>query len=145
MRFTNDNLDQIRAELNNVLRNYGISHTMDFKIGKFTYNDNSFKTTLEAFNTETGISGEQASFNQGRGKFGIPADWYGAIVELSGVEYEVVGINTRARKYPISLRNTTTGNIDKKCSADLIRGLLRTPNPMRNVTPAPLEITQVVV
>jgi len=43
------------------------------------------------------------------------------VVEINGSKYSVNGVNARARKYPINLKNLNTGMVDKKCSASMIR------------------------
>lgn len=137
MNFNNDNLDQIRKELNDVLARYGASNSIDFKIGKMTYNTDSFSLKLEAFNTDAGGTAEQMSFEQGCARFGIPREWYGKSIDINGIDYIISGVNTRARKYPISLRNSNTGNVDKKCSVDMVSASLikRKLSGERNVTP----------
>lgn len=148
MNFDNSNLDKIRKELNDVLARYGASNSIDFKIGKMTYNGDHFSAKLEAFNTESGGTAEQMSFEQGCAKFGIPAQWYGKSIMIQGNEYIVCGINTRARKYPINLRNAITGNVEKKCGTDMVAAALIRMAPKsgeRNVTPTPAQITGSVI
>lgn len=124
MTFDNKSLNSIREDLNRVLKSYGIQNNIDFKIGRISYTDDTFKTTLEAFNTENGGDAAQLAFEKDRYKFGVPADWFGSRVEINGVGYLVNGINPRARKYPISLKNEVTGVVDRKCGVDMVRNQL---------------------
>ena len=121
MVFDKNTLDSIREDLNKVLKSYGIQKNIDFKIGKISYTESNFRTTLEAFNIENGGNADQIAFEQNCHRFGIPSDWFGKDVEINGSRYSVNGVNTRARKYPINLKNLNTGMVDKKCSASMIR------------------------
>jgi len=110
MAFTNDNIDDVRRELEVVLRKYGIASGTDFKVGRITYNKNSFKTSIECFSTEeTGAGAEESMFARDCKKFGIPADWYNSICNFNGEKYRIIAVNTRARKYPLEMKHIGTG------------------------------------
>jgi len=125
MKFDGKTLDNIREDLNNVLKSYGIQNNIDFKIGRISYTEDTFRTTLEAFNTENGGDADQIAFEKNRQRFGIPSDWFGKTVTINGKEYAVNGVNPRARKYPISLKNVETGIVDRKATVDMVRTELR--------------------
>lgn len=134
MKFDNQRLDSIRQDLNRVLKSYGVQQNIDFKIGKITYTDDSFKVSLEAFDTQRGGSAEQISYEKNCMKFGLQQDWYGKEITLNGRRYTVADINTRARKYPVVLRNANTGLIDTRCPANVVIRELGANSPLRNPT-----------
>lgn len=125
MKFDNSNLDKIRKELNDVLSKYGVRNDFEFKLGRFSYQDNSFKASLECFNVEGGLSAEKIAFDKNCYSKNVPFDWYGKIIKQVGEDYMIVGVNTRGRKYPIMLKNVATGIIDRKSDIMSIRHQLQ--------------------
>jgi hypothetical protein len=124
MEFTKDNLDDIRKELNDVLQRYGVTKDVEFQIGNITFEDNSFRTTLKAFNVEGGIDAAQVEFEKWCYKFGVQKSWYGKDITFKGKQYRIAGIKPRARKFPVILFSYDTGKKDTAVTVDSIRGLV---------------------
>jgi hypothetical protein len=127
MEFDKNSLELIRKELNDVLSKYGVRHDLEFKIGNISYQENSFKTSLECFNTEGGQSAEKIAFDKNCYVKNVPSNWYGKIIQMSGKDYMIAGVNTRGRKYPIMLKNVLTGVVDMKCDIGTVRTKLQKP------------------
>lgn len=124
MTFTKDNLNDIRKELNGVLESYGVTKDIEFKFGNITFEDNSFRTTLQAFNTAGGNDSSKLEFEKYCFKFGVPRDWYRKELSWKGVDYKIAGIRPRARKFPILLENVSTGEQRVCLTVDSVRGLV---------------------
>ena len=122
MEFTKDNLNDIRKELNDVLQRYGVTKDIDFQIGNITFENDSFRTTLKAFNVAGGIDSSQVEFDKWCYKFGVEKNWYGKDITFQGKQYRIAGIKPRARKYPVVLFNYSTGKKDTSVTVDSIRG-----------------------
>lgn len=124
MGFTSNDMDKMRKDINDVLRGYGVRENIKFEIGRITYDDNSFRATLKAFNTAHGRDPLKSEFEKYCYKFNIPSDWYGKIVEIKGIHYKVSAIKPRARKYPVLL--TPANGLAKSVvvSSDYLRTLV---------------------
>ncbi len=124
MGYTSSDMDKMRKELNEVLKSYGTHNDVKFEIGRITYDDNSFRTTLKAFNVAGGADPAKSEFEKYCYKFDIPKDWYGKVVKLKGVHYKVAAIKPKARKYPVLL--TPTNGIEKPrvIGPDYLRSLI---------------------
>lgn len=123
--FTNNDLDEMRKEINDVLKRYGDTKGVSFKLGRISYSDSYFSTKMEVFKTSPNNDGMKEQFVSNGRKFRVPADWYGKVVKLNdGLLYKVVGVNTRARKYPINLVPVNGVGQGKKSSVEHIRSLI---------------------
>ena len=60
-----------------------------------------------------GLSAEQVFFNADAPALGLSKDAYGHQVELDGKTVEVFGVNPRARKYKLLVRDVATGDMFK--------------------------------
>ena len=123
--FGNNNLEQIRKEINDVLKSYGDAKGLSFKIGNISYSNSYFSTKLEVFQSNTDNDGMRDQFVSNGRKFGIPSDWYDKVVILNdGKKYRITGVNTRARKYPVNLSPAVGVGPGKKAGVEHIRSLI---------------------
>ena len=121
MTFTKENLNDIRHDITHILSGYGNTNNVKFKLGNITYDSNSFRVTLKAFSSEDGtVDTGKIEFEKYCYKFYVPKDWYGKNFLLRNEEYKIVGIKSRARKYPVVIQNIKTGN-RKSINADFLR------------------------
>ena len=122
MALTGSDLDQLRKELNQVLSRYGETKGIQFKLGNISYGSSYFNVKLSAFLADEDNDGKRDMFKMNCGKFGIPADWYGKVVVLDGMQYKITEVAPRARKYPVILapvNSTVAGG--KKAPVEYIR------------------------
>ena len=124
MSFTSSDMNKMRKDINDVLRAYGVREDIKFEIGRITYDDDSFRTTLKAFSTAHGKDPARSEFVKNCYKFNIPADWFGKIVEIKGIHYKVSAIKPRARKYPILLTPVDGFAKSVVCGPEYLRGLV---------------------
>jgi hypothetical protein len=142
MTFDKITVDNMRNELNDVLKRYGSHVGVKFEIGRITYDNDSFRTSIKAFNTADGVDSKKVEFAKNCRKFGIPQDWYGKNIIVDGVEHRIIGVRPRARKYPILLKNLATGNETLCIPEDYARKLVASYIPYApSPTPTPIEFS----
>ena len=126
MDFDKSKIQELRKELDNVLDAFGRKNNLKLEIGGITYDDNFFRTQLKAFDLSGNKDADKIEFDKYCFKFHVPADWYGKEMKLDKGVYIISGIAPRAKKYPILLKNKTTGKVDLKMSVSRVREKLNT-------------------
>jgi len=121
MDFNKTKIQELRKELNSVLDSFGKKNNLKLEIGRITYDTDFFRTQIKAFDLSDNKDVDKIEFDKYCWKFHIPADWYGKEMTLDKGIYIVSGIATRAKKYPILLRNKATGKVDLKMSVSQAR------------------------
>lgn len=102
-------LEGIRWHLEQALADIGFEYGIELKLGTMRHDNFSFTATLKGRKTEVnGKSGEQLEFEKYCGKFSVPAEYYGKEFAKDGKTMRVVGINQRAKKFPVIIQNTET-------------------------------------
>ena len=116
--FTSIQVNDLRKELFLTMKNFCEEKNLDFDLSGVRYSENKAKVSLELFTkSEDGSSvGEYNDFILNCKKFGISKELYGKKININNKVYEICGINSRARKYPIELRDVNTGERSLKCS-----------------------------
>jgi len=123
-KFDRKEIEKLREELNDVLKSYGMSKNIEFEIGRISYDDNFFRTSLKAFNTANNNDYKKTEFEKNCYKFHINHDWYGKIISSDGIDYKVSAIRTRARKYPIVLEAVKPGQKGIVASVSYVKNRL---------------------
>ena len=109
----------LRDDIEQALQAVADKHGLTVTVGGGSYTDHTFAPKME-FSCTTS-SGAPAGFAFDAELIGIPVDCYGKTFTRAGEEYTIVGINLRARKYPV-LAKTNSGTY--KFPADTIARLL---------------------
>ena len=99
MQITKENLKDFRAHMQRAAEEFGVQ----LEIGRITFTDSTAKFSANIY----AEGGKADEFAKGARKFGFPAEWYGrTFFDDEGERHTIVGVNLRARTYPIE----TTGD-----------------------------------
>lgn len=102
-------LNDFRKDFEQAVRSLEDKYNLKLELGTITYNElnQNFTASLKALDNR---GGEQASFNRYCSWYGLtPEDYKKRFIDRRHV-YEIVGIDTRSKKYPIIVRDIETGN-----------------------------------
>ncbi|MCK5644995.1 MAG: hypothetical protein KAJ19_29615 [Gammaproteobacteria bacterium] len=105
MQFNRKNLNTFRSEINTALAAIEAKHGVKFEIGRITFTDNNFRTRLECTSASdksgNAVDPRQTKFEANSWKFNIAKDAFGKTFSKGGRKYKIVGLNPRAKKYPL--------------------------------------------
>ena len=124
--FTKKNIAEIHEEmlqaLQGVAKKYGI--VIEKNGGVMSPYKSTVKFDMVASVGDDGISAGQRNFERYSELFNdIDPRWFGKIFTVNGIEYKIVGINSKARKHPLELERVNDG-ATMKCSADYAKRYL---------------------
>ena len=105
--FDRQNLEQIRRDIDAALKQVMAKHNIDMSIANISFNAATFTTKLTARVKNTQVANQANSFSLRR--LGLPENAIGRTIIYKGTGYEIVGINMKKRKYPITTKNVATG------------------------------------
>lgn len=105
MSFTKTNLKNIRADIEAALASVEATYNCKFSLGNIRFSDHNFRGKLEC-NSVADASGNtinpaEVHFNDNRWRVGLAKDAFGKTFTAQGRRYTIVGVNTRAKKYPV--------------------------------------------
>ena len=123
IRFDNDNsLSMLRKAIDKALIDTGKQHGVKFEATDVKYNQNNCTFKLEVSNIVGGVveTKELSDFRLYAHRYGLSPNHLGrTFTSGRGSEYEIVGLNTRGRKFPILCRKVGTTQ-DYKFEAKMI-------------------------
>ncbi len=109
-----DEIRKIRADIDATLKDIGEKHGLAFEVGRITYDDNGFKTRIEASVTgEIGESKIAIDFRNGCHKHGFAPEDLGRMFKNTNGTFKIVGLKPRNRKYPVIAKRLDTGRTYK--------------------------------
>lgn len=122
----NDGFEEIRNEIMKALQPIADNLGVAFSIGKIGYSDTYCKVPLTI--SIVGESGEvqtpeAEAFKQVAHLYDLKPENLFAKFKMGGVEYEIIGLNTRSGKYPIKCRRVKDGQA-VKVAADAVKNAL---------------------
>lgn len=104
------NWSSFRKDVETALKEVNKKYNVEMSTKNISYDDKSFRFSVEGIMMEEGKSAEQISFENECRKFILEPSDYGKIVKLDGDDYKIVGIHSRAKKYPIILEKIKDGS-----------------------------------
>jgi hypothetical protein len=129
MKFNSDSLDILRSKMENLLKDFGLDNEIEFKMGRIGYTEGYCTIALKAYSTEkvgpANVAGKDMEFLNSALRLGVPSDWLGKKVTMSGTAYTITGLNTRARKYPVILTRMNDGASIKSTVDSVRRGAIQ--------------------
>ena len=102
--FNKPNLQDLRGEIAEALKEVSEKFNIDIKLGHITYSATNFSTRLSvATKSDDGVAltKEAMAFERNSKWDGIKAEALGETFRFRGEVYTIAGWNTRARKYPV--------------------------------------------
>lgn len=112
INFTRTNLNDLRADLNEVLERYGNQAGLDIKIGNISYSDHDATIKIEAKLPDASgniVSAEEKAYNIYAKMDGINIPVNGFAKSPSLGKVRMVGYKTRNRKYPYIVEQVSSG------------------------------------
>jgi len=106
MNFNRKNLPGFRLEIEQALAAVEAKHNVKFDLGRITFTESNFRTKLECTSTAdrsgNTVDPRQVKFDQNSWRFNIAKDAFGKTFTKGGRKYKIVGLNPRAKKYPLN-------------------------------------------
>lgn len=128
--FSRDNIKQVRADLQAVLDKFASDHGVEIKLGRITYGDLDFRSSIRVFiPTKDAETPMALDFKTKCLKYGLVPDDLGAEFRsgLNNDMHKIVGLKPRNRKYPIITKNLRDGK-QYKFPASVVREALGRPD-----------------
>lgn len=113
MNFNKSNLKTLRVDITAALDEVAKKHGIDLSIGNISFSANEFTTKLTAKGSDNKTENAEMDFQRGAIRIGIKSEAYGKHFTLGGDTFKLVGINTRAKKYPLLGINGANGKTYK--------------------------------
>lgn len=105
MRFDKSKVKTVRADIDAALASVEKKHGVKFSLGTIRFTANDFRAKLECVSTVTSngsaVNADQVKFENQAARFGIRTDSFGKTFTYFGDRYKIVGLNPRAKKYPV--------------------------------------------
>ena len=114
MIFNKQNLRVIRTDVLDALKAVEKKHGVSFTLGNTRYSPTDFRVKLECFavkdNSGKDVDAAKAAFESKAFRVGIKRTAYGKTFTHGRKTFKIVGINTRAPKYPIQAESINRGD-----------------------------------
>lgn len=126
MEITKSELKNFRNDFDAAVKALEEKYGVTVQLGNITFSEMKFTSKMTVTNKETksGVSAEQAEFNDLAPMYGFePSDYLKEFVQ-GGRTYTFVGFNPRAKKSPIKLRRDDGRGV--KCSVNSLKFSLST-------------------
>ena len=105
MQFNRKNLPGFRREIEQALAAVEAKHNVKFDLGRITFTDSNFRVKLECTTTAdrsgNAVDPRKVKFDQNSWRYRISKDAFGKTFTKGGRKYTIVGLNPRAKKYPL--------------------------------------------
>jgi len=121
MIFNNQNLNEIRDELKEVLKKYGDEKGLQFKLGGFRFDSISFTTSLKVTAAGSQEEAERLEWEKLAPLFGLEKEDYGLIIIMNGEKVKLVKVKPKAKSYPLVCENVSDGRRYKYRLSEYVR------------------------
>ena len=108
MKFNRTGVKQLRADIDSALAAIEKKHGVEFNIGTIRFSDTDFRATLKC--TSADKDAARKMFERDALRVGLKKTAYGKKFKHGSKEYIVVGVNTRAKKYPANVETVNRGD-----------------------------------
>lgn len=116
----------MRQEMDTALKTIGNKYGLAFSVGRITYDEVSFKASIEAAVTEKPGEPKMAvDFRNMCYKYGFQPEDLGTIFMVKEYSYEIIGLKPRNRKYPIIAKRRSDGKQFKFAPISVRAGMER--------------------
>lgn len=123
--FNSSTLNDLRNDLDKVLSSYGMNNGMDFQVGRISYTDKYANISMKVYLSGNNVDGAESEFNDIASRMGIPKEWYKKRVSIKNKMYTIVGLNSRAKKFPVVLEGDDGSSI--RTNLESVKINLKTP------------------
>lgn len=106
MQFNRKNLPSFRTEIEQALAAVEAKNGVKFDLGRITFTESNFRVKLEctsaADKSGNAVDPRQVKFDANVWRYNIAKDAFGKTFTKGGRKYKIVGLNPRAKKYPLN-------------------------------------------
>ena len=111
MSLTRAKVKTLRAELDKAFAAIEKKHGVEFSLGTIRFSDTDFRGTLKCVSADKDAG--RKMFQRDALRVGLKKTAYGKTFTHIGRDYRVVGVNTRAKKYPVQVEDVASGGTYK--------------------------------
>lgn len=105
MQFNRKNLPAFRADIDAALAALETKHGVKFELGRITFTESNFRVKLEctsaADKSGNSVDPRKVKFDANTWRYNISTAAFGQTFTKGGRKYKIVGLNPRAKKYPL--------------------------------------------
>ena len=127
MKINRQNVQNLRAIINEQLKSIAEEQGVTLEVTNCSYGENSFTFKMEGGTIDEAgnvIDSKAEYFLANAGSYGLSPDDLGStFVSNSGLKFKIIGLKSRARKYPIITSNLDNGRNYKHSVEQVKRGL----------------------
>ena len=127
MKINRQNMRDLRAIINEQLKTIAEEKGVTLEVTNCSFGENSFTFKLEGGTIDDSgnvIDSKAEFFLANAGSYGLSPDDLGTtFVSGSGMEFKIIGLKSRARKYPIITSSLTNGRSYKHSVDQVKRGI----------------------
>lgn len=113
MQFNKRNLPGFRSEIATALASIEAKHGVKFDLGRITFTDTNFRVKLECTsasdNSGNSVDPRETKFLANTWRYNISNAAFGKSFTSRGRKFKIVGLNPRAKKYPLSVEDAKGG------------------------------------
>lgn len=129
-QITKPMLQKFRIDFEKKMSRLEKKYGLEIKLGRIGYDadGNSFKASFEATNTDEnpeGMTGTQAKFASMAPLYGLKAEDFGKVIILQGRRFIITGLNPRARKSPVQMKEVDGAQRNFKAPVNTILNALK--------------------
>lgn len=110
---TKEKVRELRKELDDLLKDFGDDHGLKLSIGNIQFDDTGFKTKLDVREGSSDEEVQRKEWEKYCILFGLNSNDFRKKVFFQGQEFELIGFNTRAHKFPIIGKEVSSGKTFK--------------------------------
>lgn len=113
------NWEEFREDVNTALGSVKEKYKVGLDIKTIRYDAKTFRFTVEGVFLVGDKSSEQTVFDNNCFKYGLNKSDFNSILFIEGKRYKIVGINPKARKYPIIVEDDSGNKV--KASTEVLK------------------------
>lgn len=118
MNFTSKEFNEFRKDLIEATKELSEKYKVTIQAGSISYNDLSFDLKLKVTKNEEGLDIEKEQFLKNARYYGLDESDYLKTVTIQGRQFELYGINPRAKSQPCLIRDVKNDG-HYKCSLEV--------------------------
>lgn len=107
MKLDRKTIKSIRADLDTAFATIEQKYGVEFSLGAIRFSDTDFRSTLRCKSADS--DADRKIFERNALRVGLKKTSFGKTFKYVGRDYRVVGVNTRAKKYPVQVEDVATG------------------------------------
>lgn len=115
------------TDIEAALKEVAKKHDVELKVGGGSWDDSTFSFKLEGGIIKSDgsvVTKESEDFKARATFYGLKPEHLGKVIKIDGERYEITGLSTRSRKYPIIVKRVRDGKPFKLTQVDVIGSMV---------------------